>query len=187
MLFQDAVFQFPDAVPRLHVGVQDAVCIPDGCRKARVGRRVPQAALHHAAALFQQNRLRALHALLQETASFDGGVHLHALDLAGQLGLVHRDGVVVLHRRPLETHQLHAGLVDEVRGVVPEEALHVLDPLPVVVGQGVLHGVQDGVCHGRSVAVHQHSDLHGLPLLVGPLDVAFVVEVRIRQRQAAVQ
>ena len=187
VLFQDAVLQLPDAVPRLHVGVQDAVCVPDGCRKARVGRRVPQTALHHAAALLQQNGLCALHALLQKAPTFDGGVQLHALDLAGQLGLVHRDGVVVLHRRPLESHQLHAGLVDEVRGVVPEEALHVLNPLPVVVGQGILHGVQDGVGHGHSVGPRQHSDLHGLPFLVGPLDVTFVVERCVRQSQAAVE
>ena len=104
MLFQDAVFQFPDAVPRLHVGVQDAVCVPDGCRKARVGRRVPKGTLHHAAALLQQDGQAALYALLQKTPALNGGVHLHALDFAGQLGLVHRDGVVVLHRRPLESN-----------------------------------------------------------------------------------
>ena len=187
VFLQHAALQLLDAVLCLHIRIQDAVCVPDGGRKARVGRCVPQRTLHHAAALFQQDGQAALHALLQKAASFDGGVHLHALDLAGQLGLVHRDGVVVLHRRPLESHQLHAVLVDEVRGVVPEEALHVLDPLPVVVGQGILHGVQDGVGHGHSVGPRQHSDLHGLPLLVGPLDVTLVVERCVRQSQAAVE
>ena len=187
MFLQHAALQLLDAVLCLHIRVQDAVCVPDGGCKARVGRCVPKGTLHHAAALFQQDGQAALHALLQHSASFDGGVQLQALDLAGQLGLVHRDGVVVLHRRPLESHQLHAGLVDEVRGVVPEEALHVLDPLPVVVGQGILHGVQDGVGHGHSVGPRQHSDPHGLPLLVGPLDVTLVVERCVRQSQAAVE
>ena len=185
LLADDLVLQHTDALCRLHGAVQYPLHVPDGGRKARIGRRVPQAPLHHVLALFQQNGLVALHALLQKAPALDGGIHLHALDLRRQRAPVYRDGVVVLHGGPVVAQQLHAGLVDEVRGVPPEKVLHVLAPVSVIVRHGVLYRLQNGVGHRGAVGVHQRSQHHGLAALVGSLDVALGVLGSVRQGQAA--
>ena len=64
LLADDLVLQHTDALCRLHGAVQYPLHVPDGGRKARIGCRVPQAPLYHVLALFQQNGLVALHALL---------------------------------------------------------------------------------------------------------------------------
>ena len=161
--------------------------VPDRRCQTRVGRRIPQGALHHIVALFQQDGLAALHTVFQEAAPLDGGIQLQALDLGCQLGLVHRNGVIVLHGGPLVAQQLHAGLVDEIGGVPPKEVFHVLAPCPVVVGHGLFDGLHDGVRHRGAVGVQQAAQLHGLAFLVGCLNVALVVVVHVRQGQAARQ
>ena len=187
LLFQDTIFQHLDAVLGLNATVQHLLHIPDGCRQSGVGCRVPQTPLHHAAALLQQDGHLALDTVLQEAPALNGGIQFHALDLGRQRRLVHRNGVIVFHGGPLVTQQLHACLVDQVRGIAAEEILHVLAPGPVVVGHGLLHGLDHGVGHGVSRAVRQHPNLHGLALLVSLLNVAPVVLLRIRDRQATVQ
>ena len=187
LLFQDTIFQHLDAVLGLDAAVQHLLHIPDGCRQSGIGCRVPQAPLHHAAALLQQDGHLALDTVLQEAPALDGGIQLHALDLGCQRSLVHRNGVIVFHGGPLVAQQLHAGLVDQVRGVAAKKSLHVLAPGPVVVGHSLFHGLDHSVGHGVSRAVRQHPDLHGLAFLVGLLNVAPVVFLRIRDRQAAVQ
>ena len=185
LLADDLVLQHPDALRRLHGAVQHPLHVPDGGCKARIGCRVPQAPLYHVLALFQQNGLVALHALLQKAPALDGGIHLHALDLRRQRAPVYRDGVVVLHGGPVVAQQLHAGLVDEVRGVPPEKVLHVLAPCPVIVRHGVLYRLQNGVGHGDAVGAHQRPQHHGLAALVGSLDVALGVLGGVRQGEAA--
>ena len=185
LLADNLVLQHTDALRRLHGAVQHPLHVPDGGRKARIGCRVPQAPLYHILALFQQNGLVALHALLQKAPALDGGIHLHALDLRRQRAPVYRDGVVVLHGGPVVAQQLHAGLVDEVRGVPPEKVLHVLAPCPVIVRHGVLYRLQNGIGHGDAVGAHQRPQHHRLAALVGSLDVALGVLGSVRQGQAA--
>ena len=110
--------------------------------------------------------------------------HLHALNLRRQRAPVYRDGVVVLHGGPVVAQQLHAGLVDEVRGVPPEKVLHVLAPVSVIVRHGVLYRLQNGVGHRDTIGVHQRPQHHGLAALVGSLDVALGVLGSVRQGQS---
>ena len=112
---------------------------------------------------------------------------MQPLDLGRQCFFVHRNGIVVLHHSPLVAQQLHTRLVDQVGGVASKEVLHAPDPRPVVVGQVLFNGTHNGVRHGLALAVGQHPDPHGLPLLVGFHDVAFVVLHCIRHSKAAVQ
>ena len=188
LLLDDAVFQVVHAIFRFHVAVQHLLHVPDGQCQARIGRRVPDAALHHIAALFQQNGLhRFLYTVLQKAPALNGGVKVQPLDLGRQGALVHRNGVVVFHPRPVVAQQLHAGLVDQVCGVPVEQFLHVRDPRPVVVGQSVFHRLQHRVRHRGAVGILQAAQVHGLVLLVGPFNVSFCVLFHVRHRQAAVQ
>ena len=187
VLFDDLVFQDANALGRLHPAVQDFLHVPDRRCQTRVGRRIPQRALHHIVALFQQDGLAALHTVFQEAAPLDGGIQLQALDLGCQLGLVHRNGVIVLHGGPLVAQQLHAGLVDEIGGVPPKEVFHVLAPCPVVIGHSLFDGLHNGVRHRGAVGVQQAAQLHSLTFLVGCLNVSLVVGFRVRQGQAACQ
>ena len=186
LFLDDAVLQVCKPFPRLHAAVQDLLHVPDGRGQARIRRRVPQAALHHICAFFQQNGLSALHAVLQETASLNGRVQIQAVDLGRQHRFIHRNGVVVFHGCPLVAHQLQARLVDELRGVVVEELLHVRAPCPVIVSHGRFHRLQDAIrCRGP-VRIRQHSQMYGLPLLVSLLNVTLVVQLCIRNHKSAV-
>ena len=186
LFLDDAVLQVFKAFPRLHAAVQDLLHVPDRCRKPRIRCRIPQAALHYVRAFFQQNGLSTLHAVLQETASLNGGIQIQAVDLGRQHRFIHRNGVVVFHGCPLVAHQLQARLVDELCGVVVEELLHVRAPCPVIVGHGRFHRLQDAVrCRGP-VRIRQHSQMYGLSLLVSLFDVALVVQLCIRDHKSAV-